>query len=115
MPEFPPEGRFTDEQRRLIDEQSVGWPPEDKWFLEQEVLCLNRYRITRKMLENPWRAFWYEVLFPFFHWRLYWERHSRRMGRWAAQLFAPYLASAERAAEQAGEVRDAVRRVEEMA
>ena len=104
---------LTAEQREFIDEIAVGWPAEEKWFFEQEVRLLNKYRIRRHMLENPWRLFWYELLFPFFHWRLLLERHNRWMARQMGRLFMPFLASFDEGVAHVNEVQEAARKIRE--
>ena len=104
---------LTAEQREFIDTETVGWHPEETWFLEEQVRLLNKYRIRRHMLENPWRLFWYELLFPFFHWHLVLERHNRWVARWVGQLFWPLLASFDESAARVSELREAVREIKE--
>lgn len=92
---------WSPEKRALYERLAAGMLPEDRWLFEQEVLLLHRYRWTPRIAANPVRRLVHALLFPFFHWRLYWERHNRKMGRWAMGLMSPYLEAAGLAAQQA--------------
>lgn len=103
---------FTAEQREILDELSVGWLPEDKWYLEQRVLLFRKYRWTPHMVNNPVRVFWYDLLFPFFHWRIMWEHHCRKMGRWAMGVMMPWFEATERMAPRLKEIDNYMRGID---
>ena len=111
---------LTDEMRESLAPLFDQMSPEDRWYCEQRIRLFMKYRWTPHMANNRVRVFWYDLLFPFFHWRLalrhnvlVWRAAQRethqKMGRWMMRLLLPLAEASEEVALRTKEVDDHMR------
>lgn len=119
---------LTDEMREKLAPILGQMSPEDRWYCEQRIRLLMKYRWTPHIIDNPVRMFWHHILFPFFHWRLalrhnalVWRAAQRethqKIGSWVMRLLLPFAEASEEVALRTKEaddhMRDLDRRIKE--